>query len=246
MASSRLNLQLLSLIGIPEFRGKGMKQLPKLRKPELSKWLVIRWFLGFALILGLVAVFTELAEDVWFREGFAWDAPIILAIHQFSRPWLDTVMRAVTQAGESVAIAVAILMAAWFGWKHKVLDAISIIISISGSAALNALLKILLKRPRPVLFPPLVVASGFSFPSGHVTTSVAVYGFLAVLLWRNNHRGWAILSGTLVLAVAFSRIYLGVHYPSDTLGAMIFASLWLMVIFAIHDRYVRQVEQSSA
>jgi undecaprenyl-diphosphatase len=164
-------------------------------------------------------------------------------IHHLSQPWLDTLMRTVTQTGEIGAIAIAILLATWFGWKHKYLDAISIMISLSGGAALNTLLKILLRRPRPILFPPLVVESGFSFPSGHVTASVAVYGFLAVLLWRNHHRGWAIISGAWVLVVAVSRIYLGIHYPSDTLGAMVFASLWLMVVFTVHDWYIRQVKQ---
>jgi undecaprenyl-diphosphatase len=222
-----------------------MTRLHMLKKTEFSIRLALRWLLGFGFILGLVAVFTDLAEDVWFLEGFAWDAPIILAIHHLSRPWLDTVMRLVTQTGEIGVIAVAILLAAWFSWKHNVLDAISIIISLGGAAAQNAVLKVMLLRPRPNLFPPLVVESGFSFPSGHVTASVAVYGFIAVLLWRNDHRGWAVLSGVWVLMVALSRIYLGVHYPSDTLGALIAASLWLMVVFAIHDWYLRQVERQA-
>jgi undecaprenyl-diphosphatase len=144
-------------------------------------------------------------------------------------------MRAVAQTGEFWAIAVAAIVAAWFLWKRKYLDAASIIASLSGAAALNTLLKILLRRLRPGLFSPLVVESGFNFPSGHVTASVAVYGFLAVLLWRHDHRGWAILSGVWVLVVALSRIYLGVHYPSDALGAIIFTSLWLMIVFTIHD-----------
>jgi undecaprenyl-diphosphatase len=223
-----------------------MDQLSRLSKPELSRQLIFRWFFGFALISGLVAIFTSLAEDVWFREGFAWDAPIILAIHHLSSPVLDTTMRILTQTGESGAIACAGIMIAWFALKRNYLDAVSIFVSLSGGAALNPLLKILLARPRPSLFPPLVVESGFSFPSGHVVASVAVYGFLAVLLWRQNHRGWAILSGAWVLVVALSRIYLGVHYPSDALGAMIFASLWLMVIFAVRDWYLRQVRKTPA
>jgi membrane-associated phospholipid phosphatase len=203
------------------------------------KHLVIRWALGLIFILGLVAIFTDLTEDIWFREGFTWDAPVILAIHQFSRPWLDTVMRILTQAGEIGAISVALLAAVLFAWKRNYLNTASILISLSGSAALNTLLKFLLKRPRPDLFPPLVVESGFSYPSGHVTASVAVYGFLAVLLWRSHHRGWAIFSAAWVPVVAISRIYLGVHYPSDTLGALVFASLWLVVVYAVHDQYAR-------
>lgn len=201
-----------------------------------------RWLLGLAAMLGLLATFTELAEDVWFRKGFSWDKPIILAIHQFSTPTLDALMWVVTQFGEAGAIAATILAAAWFARKHKPVDAYAILISFSGAAALNTLLKLLLTRPRPVLFPPLVVESSFSFPSGHVTASVAAFGFFAVMLWRARHYSWAIACGALVPMVAFSRIYLGVHYPSDTLGSLTFASLWLIVVFSIRDKYLRHMK----
>jgi undecaprenyl-diphosphatase len=213
-------------------------------KPGISYRVIFHWLLVFVLVSGLVALFTELAEDVWFKEGFARDAPIILAIHNLSSPTLDMLMRAVTLTGGSVAITLAIVLFVWFARKHNYLDAATIAISLSGGAALNSIMKVLLSRPRPSLFPPLVYASGFSFPSGHVAASVAVYGFLAVLLWRQGHRGLAILSGAWVLMVAVSRIYLGVHYPSDALGAIAFSSLWLMVVFAVHDGYKIQVDKT--
>ena len=223
-----------------------MAQSYRLNKPELSKRLVLRWFLGLVFISGLVAIFTDLAENVWFRQGFAWDKPIIMAIYQLSSPVLDTVMRIVTQTGAVGAIAFTALLAIWFTRKQNNLDAASIIISLAGAATLNTLIKIFLAHPRPGIFLPRVVGHSFSFPSGHVTASVAVYGFLAVLLWRRHQRGWAVLSGAWVLVVAFSRIYLGVHYPSDVLGALIFSSLWLMVVFAVHDWFIRREKQISA
>jgi len=210
--------------------------------PPLS--LALRWLGGLGLVLALVASFTELAEDVWFREGFAWDAPLILALHQFGRPWLDTVMRIVTQTGAGGAIALGIAVAGWFLWRRRALDAATVVISFAGAAALNTVLKLLLARPRPALFPPLVVESGFSFPSGHVTAAVALYGLLAVLLWRGRHRAWAVVSGAWVCAVALSRIYLGVHYPSDALGSLTFATLWLVVVFAVRDWYARRTGQA--
>jgi hypothetical protein len=63
-ASSRLHLRLLSLLHIPECQGKGMNQSNKLLKPEISKQLVLRWFLGLAFVLGLVAILTDLVEDI--------------------------------------------------------------------------------------------------------------------------------------------------------------------------------------
>ena len=204
-----------------------------------SRKIIIRWVLGLAVILGMVAVFTDLVEDVWFREGFAWDKPVALAIHQFSSPLLDLLMRGVTQAGKAGAIAVVILAAAYFTWKRRLVDALSVLVSFGGAVTLNTLLKFTLTRPRPSLFPPLVAESGFSFPSGHVTAAVAVYGLLGVLLWRGRHYGWAIFSAAWIPLIAFSRIYLEVHYPSDTLGSLIITTLWLIVIFFVRDRYLR-------
>ena len=217
--------------------GKGYEKNPMINRP--SNKIIRFWVLGLLFTLGLVVIFTDLAEDVWFKEGFSWDAPIILSIHQISRPWLDTAMRILTQAGETGAITVALLASLFFFRKHNTLDAVAIIISLMGASAMNTLWKTLLHRPRPNLFLPLVIEKGFSFPSGHVTASVAVYGFLAILLWRNRHYAWAIFSASWIFIVAFSRIYLGVHYPSDTLGAMVFTSLWLTVILFIRDRYSR-------
>ena len=215
--------------------GNYKEQLTHL-KPIFARWLV-----GLAAMLGLLAAFTELAEDVFFREGFSWDKPIILAVHSHATPILDAVMWTVTQIGGIGAIVVTILAAAWFFRKQKSVDAYAILVSFCGAAALNTLLKLLLSRPRPSLFLPLVSASGFSFPSGHVTASVATFGFLAVSLWREKRFGWAIASSVLVPLVALSRIYLGVHYPSDTLGSLFFALLWLMVVFVIRDWYINRL-----
>jgi len=206
--------------------------------------ILARWLLILAVVLGLLAAFTELAKDVWFREGFSWDQPVMLTIHGLSTPTLDVIMWGVTQFGEVGAIAVTVLAAFWFFRKHKPVDAYAILISSSGAAALNTLLKLLLTRPRPALFPPLVVESSFSFPSGHVTASVAAFGYLAVLLWRAKHHGWAIACGSFVPLVALSRVYLGVHYPSDTLGSLTFASLWLIVVFLVRDRYLCQSKET--
>ena len=205
---------------------------------NLYKKMFVRWLLGLLAVLALVIVFTDLVEDVWFREGFTWDKPIILAIHQLSNPNLDAIMRVVTQIGEAGAIAVVILAATWFAWKHRFVDAFAIIVSFGGAEVLNTILKLLLTRPRPALFPPLVVESGFSFPSGHVTASIAVFGFLSVLMWRGRRYGWSLFLGVLIPIVAISRIYLGVHYPSDTLGSLTFATLWLIVVFSVRDRYL--------
>ena len=222
-----------------------MDLIDMVRRPTEPTRLFIQWLCGLAIVAVLIVVFAKLAEDVWFREGFSWDAPIILAIHQFSNPALDTFMRFVTQTGETGAMAIAVILAGWFIWKHRQVEAFSILIAFGGAMVINAVLKLLFARPRPNLFPPLIVESGFGFPSGHVTASVAVFGFLAILLWKNKHYAWALFSGGWIFMVAISRIYLGVHYPSDTIAAIAFASLWLIVVIYVQTTYLRSIKQPS-
>jgi membrane-associated phospholipid phosphatase len=186
----------------------------------------------------LIFLFASLAEDVWFKEPFSWDTSIMLAIHRLANPYLDRIMRLLTQMGVLGAIVVAILLAVYFFIKRQRTNLISIIVIFGGAVVLNTLMKSLFSRPRPSVFSALTTEKSYSFPSGHVAASVAVYGFLAILLWQNHHRILAILSGLMIPVVAFSRVYLGVHYPSDVLGAFAFTSLWLLLIFVIRDRHL--------
>jgi membrane-associated phospholipid phosphatase len=204
-------------------------------------------FLGYGLLEMLVAsallfLFASLAEDVWFKEPFAWDAPIMLAIHSFSNPLLNKLMLLITQMGEIGAVLIAVILGIFFIIKHQKINLISLIVIFGGAVVLNTLMKTFFSRPRPEVFPPLTHALGFSFPSGHVAASTALYGFLAILLWQNHHRIWAILVGMWIPIVAFSRVYLGVHYPSDVLGAFAFTSVWLLLIFVIRDRQMGSPE----
>ncbi len=201
----------------------------------------LRWLIALGVVVALAALFSALAEDVWFQEGFAWDAPIILAIHGLSSPWLDSLMLVLTHLGADGAILVAALMFAWFIWKRRPLDAATVVVSLAGGMLLNVALKLVFARPRPALFTPLVIQGGFSFPSGHVAVSVSVYGLLAIYLWRSGHRAWAVVAGSIVPVVAFSRVYLGVHYPSDTLASLAYATLWLWAVVAIRDRQAKRL-----
>ncbi len=206
---------------------------------------LVRWGVALALIVALSALFAELAEDVWAQESFVWDAQVIYTVHSVHAPWLDTTMRAVTRLGFSVALIVAAAMVAGFLWQRRRLDATTVAVCLTGGIVLNSVLKLIFARPRPALFTPLVEQGGFSFPSGHVATSVTVYGLLAIYLWRSGHHGWALLAAVIVPLVAFSRIYLGVHYPSDTLASMAWATLWLWAVIAIRDRQAVRVYVNS-
>jgi membrane-associated phospholipid phosphatase len=223
-----------------------MDFITTVRQRTQSTRLIIRWLFGLLVVAALIIVFAKLAEDVWFQEGFSWDVPIIMAIHNLGNPTLNAFMRFVTLTGETGAIIIAIILAGWFVRKHRQIEALSVLIAFGGAVIINSLLKLLFARPRPNLFPPLVMESGFSFPSGHVTASVAAYGFLAFVLWQNKHCVWALLSVVWVFLVAISRIYLGVHYPSDTIAAIASASLWIVVVLYVQVGYLKSMKQSSS
>jgi len=203
------------------------------------------WLLRLGLLLGCAMIFAGLAEDVWFKEGFALDAPVALAIHHFSQPWLDIVMSAITEMGSTGAIVLVSGLALWFYWRRQPHQAAFLFGTFGGAMALNTFLKLLFARPRPQLFPPLVVETDYGFPSGHALAAVVLYGLLAVLLWRRRHYGWALFAGGWVCAVAVSRVYLGVHYPSDVLASLALGGVWLFMAFTVYDWYTQRTPTAS-
>ena len=198
------------------------------------KWLMNRlrgawkaWLLGLLIIGSTASLFLWLGQEVWARESFRWDAPIMLTIHSYSAPWLDSVMVSITQIGLPGGVFVVIMAVFWLWYKHHRLAAIALMVGYGGSALLTSELKLFFARPRPLVFAPLTVELDYGFPSGHVMTSVALYGFIAYLCWQQQRRSLAILALLFTLLIAFNRIYLGVHYPSDVLGAFTLGTAWL-------------------
>ena len=111
--------------------------------------------------------------------------------------------------------------------------------SIAGASAFNAGLKSMLHRPRPELVPHLAVVSNASFPSGHAMISAAIYLTVAAMLSETQPRRSARIylmafAGLLVLLIGCSRIYLGVHWPSDVLAGWCLGSVWALVVFALN------------
>lgn len=114
--------------------------------------------------------------------------------------------------------------------KHS-WDAIMLIIALTGATIMDWILKLAFHRNRPIP-PGLVQASGYSFPSGHAMVSLVFYGMLVYLLWVNYKPRKSTYLLTfflvlLVLAIGISRIYLGVHYPSDVIAGYAAGGFWL-------------------
>lgn len=183
-------------------------------------------------------IFYELAGDVWERETFAWDSQIALGIHSLSAPWLDRLMTIITWTGFELVIVFTLLLVGWFVWHQKQRHALFTVIAVAGAALTGGLLKVIFQRARPTIFTPLYEATSYSFPSGHTLTAVGLYGFLAILLWRSGRRGLAVASVLWAGLVGVSRIYLGVHYPSDVLASFAVGAIWLVLVAYQFNRTV--------
>ncbi len=194
------------------------------------------WLPGLIVVTIASAVALDLAGDVWLQEGFAWDVPTMLAIHRFSTPWLDQVMMGLTHLGTYGAGLTVVVASIWLWRQQDRLGLSALWISFLSAVLLNQVLKLFFARPRPDVFPPLTVEHSYSFPSGHMMAAVSVYGFIALILWKRRQRLLALMSALLIPVVGFTRIYLGVHYPSDVVGALAVGVAWLFLVYAGYRR----------
>lgn len=193
---------------------------------------------GAALVLGLAAVFAEILDQVVDADGLTVvDRPVVtwLAGHRTSA--LNGVEIAVTDLGGAVALVSAVAVTAVVAARrlrswYPVLLAVA---GLGGIQLLVAVIKVVIARPRPDLAGRIVEAGGYSFPSGHAASSLVGFALLAWLVCllttsgRVRATAWlAAAAGTA--AVGVSRVYLGVHYPSDVLGGWVLGLTWLAVV----------------
>jgi undecaprenyl-diphosphatase len=194
---------------------------------------------GLAFSVFVVWAFLELTDEVLEGESRAFDRAVLLWIHDTFPGWLDGPMRLVTALGYYYVVlpllAVVALGFYWRGWR---LSAVLLVVSTGGSIVLTTVLKGVFQRTRPELFDTGYQASFYSFPSGHATVAVGFYGMLTVMLaYRSQGAGrWAVATGgvLVVLLIGFSRLYLGVHYPTDILAGYLSALLWLVCVGGVY------------
>lgn len=173
------------------------------------------------------------------------DRVVAVALSQAGRPRETQVMEVVTFFGGGIWIAtVSAVVAAALGWMKRWRDVVVLLTAVVGADLLMQALKLLVHRARPEFVRPLIHAGGYSFPSGHATTSVALYLVLALLSFgwvRRRAARVCILAGALTLSalIGFSRLYLGVHYLSDVLAGFVLGAVWVAVCVTagvVHDR----------
>lgn len=223
---------------------KEPRKKPKRRQTFLP--LAIGTTGGVALATLAFWFFKEQAEKVVSGSADQYDTAIMKAVHQIDNEKTHRVMHAITQLGSHTAIATAAGVTAIAlyrqGRRH---DAWTVAISTGGAMAINTILKNIFQRQRPVeLARRIKLPKSHSFPSGHSLLSAATYPIVAHhLVERHSVPTQAAvhtLAGLVVLSVGFSRVYFGVHFPSDVLGGFAAGFGWLGLTSLSHTMVDRK------
>ncbi len=193
---------------------------------------------GIFLLVGIVVAiagtlaFAELGELV--RKGYTqrFDVTALQWLASHHRPWLTTVMTEVTPLGTGIVVMTIVGVTTAFLWhtEHKV-SAQLLLAATAGNITLNNVLKLYFDRARPNVFEWQTHAASSSFPSGHAMSATVVYGTVAYLLARLQKHAWsrAITLVTAIVMIALictTRLYLGVHYPSDVVAGIVVGLAW--------------------
>ena len=217
------------------------------RFPRPSAWLAGRvdtesprgFVLSVVVLAGLIFgwIFVGLTQDVLANEEAVRSDPGVMRFVVAHRAvWATTFMRGVTWLGSNaVLVTLVALLGAYLllrskDWRPVVL----LVAALAGANAWYHVIKPLVGRERPPATLHLTTVSGFAFPSGHATAAIAVWGAAAVVLSAGSTSGWKaatwVVSGVIVMLVAVSRVYLGVHWWTDVVGGMALGGVWLCLL----------------
>jgi len=198
-----------------------------------------------AWIVGIVFALVVRATSSW-DAGTPWERETLRWFHTPLPHWLDTIVLWMPLTGTNLTILPATIGIGWWLWKRRNLGRVAahLLVVTVGSLSLNPTMKYLLGRERPDLYPRRGMYNWASYPSGHLILTVALYFTIAMLLYRA--RGWRwpfVVAPLVVLANAYSRLYLAVHWPTDLIGGALIGIAWL---FGSWQAFARSAEPRDA
>jgi undecaprenyl-diphosphatase len=190
--------------------------------------------------------FQKQAEHVVQGRADRYDEAIMDAVHTIDNPQMHQVMHAITQLGTHIAIGSAAGITALMMWrKGRRDDAWTVVVSTGGAMAINTILKNIFQRQRPIERARRIKLPGsHSFPSGHSLLSAATYPIVAHHLVQHESVATQTvvhtLAGLTILSVGFSRVYFGVHFPSDVFGGFAAGLGWLGLTSLSHSLMAKE------
>ena len=206
-----------------------MLTLPKTSRNQLLLAVATTASLAFVVLAMLVAQQRPLPGDV----------AILQLIHRDIPASLDQIFLISTELGGSVGIIIIVtLIAGLLAYGRRYSNAIIVILSVALTTAANLVIKELFKRARPTLWESIIHAQNFSFPSGHAMASSGLAFAMVYIAWRTRWRFLTLfISGIFVILVGSSRLYFGVHYPSDILGGWLASAVVVTCVIYGTNRF---------
>nr|WP_269054464.1 phosphatase PAP2 family protein [Paenibacillus tundrae] len=196
---------------------------------------------------GCLIAFVSIALSISDNQIHTFDDTLIGWIQGMESPGMTRCMQLFTWIGSEVPVVVITILAMlvlYIYLRHK-RELLFLACVIAGSTLLNALIKLVFQRARPTIN-RIIEVSGYSFPSGHSMAAFSLYGGLAFLIWKHVPTATGrvlmiIVSAIFILTIGMSRIYLGVHYPSDVVGGYFLSGCWLAVCIWFYQRHLERL-----
>ncbi|MGE5456669.1 MAG: phosphatase PAP2 family protein [Ignavibacteriales bacterium] len=201
-----------------------------------------KWLVAFICLISFLA----LAKEVYNKEIMQGDIIGYKIISNFLlSDSVTKIAKIVTNLGNAIFL-ISLTLVLFSLIKNKMIG-ISIMFNLAIISGLNILLKDILQRPRPTEY-RLIDETGYSFPSGHSMISMAFYGFLIYLIYKNiknKYLKWSLiyLLSIIIFTIGISRIYLGVHYTSDVLAGFLISISYLIVYINIINYHIKMQKQ---
>lgn len=180
-----------------------------------------------------VILFFQIADEIIEKEPIGFDNAVLLWLNSHSNAFLDIFFLTFTNIGGVIGmIILTLLIVVFLMYKKQRRKALLVLAGVGGATTANLILKALFQRDRPALFDSLVFETTYSFPSGHAMASSALFLSLILISWQTKWR-WLMIGIAIfmVLAISISRLYFGVHYPTDIMAGWCASSAWVVLVF---------------
>jgi membrane-associated phospholipid phosphatase len=191
------------------------------------------------LFVGIALLFIFLLFGMYYTTLTRFDVVIMHAVWEIRAEWLTPAILFITDLGSKhVSFPIMYILVIYFLIRKNPKLSLLVVFNLIGVREMNKWLKTVYNRSRPDEL-PLISESGLSFPSGHSMNSAAFIGFLGYLLWRylrskGEEAGYIlVMTWGLIALIGFSRVYLGVHFPSDVLAGFTAGGIWLILTMMV-------------